>query len=456
VMVPLFVLTTLKPRSRNPSETSIRELFVESPEASDYHPVRSPLNRAFLGVDRLARLAEPLIPGFVRRRALARAERWITERLNGTSGLGAIFPAMVNAVEALAALGRSDDDPLRRTASHALRRLLVLGEDEGFCQPALSPVWDTVLACCALHEVGGHEEEVTRGLRWLADRQLEDEPGDWRDAHPGLVGGGWPFQYENPHYPDLDDTALAAYIMRRSGPAELRPRVERAARWLVGMQSRNGGFAAFDADNTDRYLNEIPFADHGALLDPPTCDVSARCALLLGALEPDVLIERALERCVEFLRGEQEEDGSWFGRWGTNYTYGTWSVVSGLASAGVSRSDPQVRRAVAWLKRTQNPDGGWGESNDSYERPRDTGHPSGCAQTAWALLALMAAGERDSPEVRRGIDQLLRTQRGDGLWHDPHFNAPGFPRVFYLKYHGYDAYFPLWALARFRSRAISA
>ena len=458
VMVPLFVLTTLKPRSRNPSGTGVRELFLEAPEASDYFPVRSPLNRAFLGLDALGRRLDPLVPGFVRRRALAKAEGWIVERLNGTGGLGAIFPAMVNSVEALAALGRAEDDPDRRVATEALRGLLVLGEEEAFCQPSTSPVWDTALACGALQEVEGHEEEVTKGLRWLADRQLRDEPGDWRESHPDLDGGGWPFQHHNAHYPDLDDTAVIAYVMERSAHGEFRETVKRAVRWIAGMQSRNRGFASFDSDSTDYYLNEIPFADHGALLDPPTSDVSARCALLLGTVARDPDLDRALARCVEFLRGEQEDDGSWFGRWGTNYIYGTWSVLTGLESAGVPSGDPQIRRAVAWLKDGQNEDGGWGESNDSYEEhyARGTRHPSGCAQTAWALLALMAAGERDAPEVQRGIDFLLRDQRGDGLWHDPGFNAPGFPRVFYLKYHGYDKYFPLWALARFRRQPVSS
>ena len=488
VIVPLFVLTALKPCAKNPTGTGVRELFVEPAdfEDVDYDPVRSPLNRVSLALDAIGRRADRWIPGFVRQRALAKAERWILDRLNGSGGLGGIFPAMVNAHEALAALGHGEESPLLRQTRDALRGLLVDQGDCAFCQPSLSPVWDTALALAALREAGRpaseitsrpdsteaehplHLPELTRGLRWLANRQLRDEPGDWRGRHPGLSGGGWPFQYENGHYPDLDDTALIAYLLRSSGHEEFQDTAERALRWIVGMQSKNGGFASFDSDNTYHYLNEIPFADHGALLDPPTSDVSGRCLMLMGAFVDDAERARgggcdsrahlahALSRTLAFLRREQEEDGSWFGRWGTNYVYGTWSALMGMEAARVPNRDPAMRRAVAWLKAVQQEDGGWGESNDSYalDTPAEAEPPIGftstATQTAWALLGLMATGEAQSPEVERGVHYLLANQNADGFWNDAVFNAPGFPRVFYLKYHGYDKYFPLWALARYR------
>jgi squalene-hopene/tetraprenyl-beta-curcumene cyclase len=316
-------------------------------------------------------------------------------------------------------------------------------------------VWDTALAVLALQEVAdiGSYAAAGRALDWLVSRQLRDEPGDWRAIRPGVRGGGWAFQFANPHYPDLDDTAAVAWALSRAPKSEAYAEsLTRAVDWIIGMQSRNGGFGAFDADNTYHYLNEIPFADHGALLDPPTSDVSARCALAMARLgRPQD--KGALARCLAFLRREQEEVGAWFGRWGTNYLYGTWSVLTALEEAGGEQDASHVARAVAWLKARQNSDGGWGEGCESYwdpgPLPRDD--PSTACQTAWALLGLMAAGEVDSPEVGRGIAYLLRHQEADGVWNDPWFNAPGFPRVFFLKYHGYAKYFPLWALARYRN-----
>ncbi|MDQ2696210.1 MAG: squalene--hopene cyclase [Pseudomonadota bacterium] len=455
VMVPLLILCSLKARARNPQGVQIRELFTTPPaQERNYFPVRSKLNRVFLALDALGRGIEPLLPAALRRRALARAEAWMVERLNGEDGLGGIFPAMVNAVEALDLLGYPPGHPLRRAAGQALRKLLVVDETSAFCQPCLSPVWDTAIACLALQEAdnGRTSLAVLRGLDWLRERQLTDEPGDWRQQCPDAPGGGWAFQYANPHYPDVDDTPMVAWALHQSGVERFGDAVRRAAGWLLTMQSKNGGFGAFDVDNTHYYLNHIPFADHGALLDPPTSDVSARCLIFLARLrDPDC--QPAIRSCLAFLRREQEADGAWFGRWGTNYIYGTWSVLVALEAAGVSRDDPAVVRAVAWLKGRQRPDGGWGESNDSYHDPAlaGSGQDSTAFQTAWAVLGLLAAGEADAPETRRGVEYLLCTQQADGLWRDSAFTAPGFPRVFYLKYHGYDKYFPLWALARYRN-----
>jgi squalene-hopene/tetraprenyl-beta-curcumene cyclase len=460
VMVPLTMLCTLKPRALNPRQVEIGELFTVPPhEERNYF--RRPLGRTtaltrlFLILDRLGHMVDVMIPRALRQHALRRAEAWTLERLNGEDGLGAIFPAMVNALEVLTLRGYPADDPRRRAAQRALEELLVVDGASAYCQPCFSPVWDTALASLALQEEGGANAlaAALRGLEWLLPRQLLEAPGDWRLRRPHLAGGGWAFQRANSHYPDLDDTAAVAWAMHLSGDRRRYSQaIDRALDWLVGMQSGNGGFAAFDVDNSDYYLNEIPFADHGALLDPPTSDVTARVATAL-ALVGRPQDAAALARALAFLRAEQESDGSWFGRWGTNYVYGTWSVLTALAQAGIPSDDPTVRRAVGFLTSRQNADGGWGESNDSYvpERTRQSA-ASTPHQSAWALLGLLAAGEVESEALRRGVEYLLRTQQPDGLWSDPGFTAPGFPRVFYLRYHGYCAYFPLWALAAYRSR----
>ncbi len=452
VMIPLSILCSLKPKAKNPRQVHIRELFTKPPEEENYFPIRSRLNYLFYQLDKVGRFFEPFIPKSVRGRAMKRAEEWFVERLNGTDGLGGIFPAMVNAHEALACLGYPPDHAYRVAAREALKNLLVVNEEFAYCQPCVSPVWDTALACLALEEEAGPMvgEPLLRGLDWLKDQQVEDQPGDWRQNHPKLKGGGWAFQFSNPYYPDLDDTSVVALAMQQGYPERYQQSVQKAADWICGMQSKNGGYAAYDSDNTHYYLNEIPFADHGALLDPPTSDVSARCAALLAELGYQ---GRELTECLRFLYQEQEENGSWFGRWGTNYIYGTWSVLTALERAGDKPDQPHFRRAVDWLKRVQRSDGGWGEDCGSYGAPEKAGKgfESTSFQTAWAMLGLMAAGEVDSPAVRKGAEYLIRTQRPDGLWKDEWFSAPGFPRVFYLRYHGYSKYFPLWALARYRN-----
>jgi squalene-hopene/tetraprenyl-beta-curcumene cyclase len=464
VMVPLFILCTYKPKAKNPRNVDVRELFVKPPDEEHSYFRLGPeregaraktLATAFLVVDRVFRALDPLIPKSMRAAATRRAEYWFVARLNGEDGLGAIFPAMVNALEAMLLLGYSNDDPRVVTAKRALEKLLVVKTDTAYCQPCVSPVWDTGLAALALQESGGPAAVVSSeaALGWLQDRQLLDEPGDWQANRPKVKGGGWPFQFGNGHYPDLDDTAVIVWGMQRAAQrVRYTENIHRALDWLAGMQSANGGFAAFDADNTHYNLNHIPFADHGALLDPPTSDVTARVVIamsIVGRPEDRPVVTQA----IEFLRKEQTAEGAWFGRWGTNYIYGTWSVLCAFDEAGIGPEDEAVRRAVSWLLAKQNPDGGWGESNDTYVRKQQAGErtPSTAYQTAWALLGLMAAGQAGSVAVRSGIEYLLRTQQADGFWSDPTFTAPGFPRVFYLKYHGYCAYFPLWALSAYRN-----
>jgi len=462
VIVPLLVLMARKPRARNPRRISVAELFVEPPNQVRRwnanrrgSPAKLAIDLLFAVLDRVLRVAEPLLPEGSRRRAIDRAWEWVDERLNGEEGLGGIFPAMANAAMMYDCLGVPRDDPRPRAALAALRRLVVEEPDgSAWVQPCFSPVWDTALACHALAEAGDEASLVAarRGAEWLASKQIAGVVGDWAARRPGLAPGGWAFQYANDHYPDVDDTAAVMAALDRIDGARHRAAIDRGADWLRGMASRGGGWGAFDADNTHYALNHIPFADHGALLDPPTADVTARCVSALatmGARRDDPAVKDG----VAYLLRSQEADGSWYGRWGTNYIYGTWSALAALNAAGVAHDHPAMRRAVPWLLAKQRADGGWGEDGRSYwdDGPRGEGPASTPSQTAWALLALMAAGEGRNEAVARGIDWLVRARNAEGLWDERHYTAVGFPRVFYLRYHGYRAYFPLWALARYRN-----
>jgi squalene-hopene/tetraprenyl-beta-curcumene cyclase len=456
VIVPLLVLTALKPVARNPRGILVDELYA----AKAAKPSRATKPKwawkvGFDMLDIVLKRFDPFWPKKLRARAIDKAVAFVSERLNGEDGLGAIYPAMANSVMMYDALGYTPDHPDRAIARLSVEKLLVHRDDgEVYCQPCVSPVWDTALAAHAMLEAGGEEaqEGAARALAWLKPRQILDVKGDWADVRPDVRPGGWAFQYGNDHYPDLDDTAVVVMAMDRAAPAEFVEPITRGAEWAAGMQSADGGWGAFDADNTYHYLNEIPFADHGALLDPPTVDVSARCVSMFAQLG-ETLDSPRMKAAVAYLEKEQEPDGSWFGRWGVNYIYGTWSALSALNAAGVRSDAPVMRRAVDWLLAIQNDDGGWGEDCESYALDR-TGHqpaPSTASQTAWALIGLMAAGEIDHPSVARGIAWLQRMQGADGLWQQDHYTGGGFPRVFYLRYHGYPKFFPLWALARFRN-----
>lgn len=459
VVVPLLVLCALKPKARNPRGVFVDELFIGQPAKLNSQAAHvSPLwSTGFHALDAVLKAGDRLWPKAMRARAIKRCADWVTERLNGEDGLGAIYPAMANSVMMYDVLGYPEDHPARAIARKSVDLLLVVKDDEAYCQPCVSPVWDTALAAHAMIEVGSDEAlaRANLALDWLGPRQVLDVVGDWADQRPDVRPGGWAFQYNNDHYPDLDDTAVVAMAMhrladRRGGKDD--EAVARGREWVEGLQSHDGGWAAFDADNDKDYLNNLPFADHGALLDPPTADVSARVISLLAQMGEPVDSPR-MQAGLAWLEKEQEPDGSWFGRWGVNYVYGTWSVLCAIGRAGIGSEHPMVAKAVAWLKRVQNADGGWGESCDSYALERQ-GHeptPSTASQTAWALLGLMAVGETDSPEVERGVRWLMANQADDGLWGQELYTGGGFPRVFYLRYHGYPKYFPLWALARYRN-----
>ena len=485
VIVPLLVLMALRPVARNPRGVQVPELFRTPPDqVRDWirGPYRSGWGRFFKAVDTVLRAAEPWFPRRGRASAIRKAVAFVTERLNGDDGLGGIYPAIANSVMMYHVLGYPPDHPEAATAWSAVRKLLVAAPDLAYsqpnpspaaddsdpdyalrnrnqspavdqsnlayCQPCLSPVWDTSLAGHAMAEAG---TDTAAACAWLLERQVLDVVGDWAVRRQGLRPGGWAFQYANPHYPDVDDTAVVGMLLHRAADPAFATAIDRAREWIIGMQSSDGGWGAFEPENTHFHLNHIPFADHGALLDPPTADVTARCVSFLAQLgmPPE---HQVLSRALAFLRRDQAPEGSWFGRWGTNYIYGTWSVLCALNAAAVPPTDPMVARAVAWLASVQRDDGGWGEDEESYgTAPHGRYTISTSSQTAWAVLGLMAAGAVDHPAVERGVAFLAQTQRADGEWSELPYTAVGFPRVFYLRYHGYRWYFPLLALARYRN-----
>jgi squalene-hopene/tetraprenyl-beta-curcumene cyclase len=472
VIVPLLVLQALKPRAINPRGVTIDELFHENPKTVG-PPAKAPHQKwswflGFRAIDVVLRAVEPYMPKGPRRRAIDKAVAFVTERLNGIDGLGAIYPAMENSVKMYAVLGYPPDHPHRAIARASLDKLLVVKADEAYCQPCVSPVWDTALVAHALLEAGGEKAvaAANRALDWLKPLQVLDVKGDWTARRPDVRPGGWAFQYNNAHYPDLDDTAVVVMAMDRARAErgqEFDASIARAREWIVGLQCHDGGFGAFDADNDYHYLNNIPFADHGALLDPPTADLTGRCLSMLAQLGERPETSEPMRRAIAWLERDQLPEGSWYGRWGMNYIYGTWSVLCALNAAGVDPKTPVVRKAVDWLLAIQNADGGWGEDGASYKldyRGYEPA-PSTASQTAWALLGLMAAGEVEHAAVGRGIAYLARNQGRDGLWGEERYTATGFPRVFYLRYHGYRRFFPLWAMARYQnlrsgnSRAVS-
>ena len=466
VLAPMMVVNAIKPRARNPRDVHIPELFIVPPDKVRRWPGGVGQSRTwtivFNAVDKILRVSEPFFPTHSRRNAIAKAEAYSTERLNGGDGLGAIYPAMAYSAMMYMALGCDEDDPRLRQALEAIDRLVVEYDDYAYMQPCVSPVWDTSLAAHALMEAG-HDRNaaaVKASLDWLKPRQVLEVRGDWAVQRPDVRPGGWAFQYNNAYYPDLDDTAVVVMAMHRAQtharsaiPERYTPAIERAREWVEGLQSSNGAWGAFDADNDHEYLNNIPFADHGALLDPPTADVTARCISMLAQLGETQDSSPAMRRAVDYLIETQEPDGSWFGRWGMNYIYGTWSVLCAFNVAKVDRESAAVQRAIAFLRINQNPDGGWGEGAETYDREYKSYQQaeSTASQTAWALIALMAMGEIDDTSVERGIRYLTKTQGPDGFWNETRFTATGFPKVFYLRYHGYPKFFPLWAMARFRN-----
>ena len=513
IIVPLSLLWACQPVTRLPAEHQIDELYATPGKTlprtiggvNHEGSKNGWLNwtRFFQQVDRLIKSVEGWGIKPLRKRSIAKCEQWILQRLEKSDGLGAIFPPIIWTIIGLRCLGYRDDSPVIQSQFVELEKLVIREVDEQGngkvrLQPCLSPVWDTVIATIALRDAGvsRHDPAIRRSLNWILSKEVKQK-GDWSLRHPNVEPGGWYFEFNNEFYPDVDDTCMTliafgkclpegigrdwtmelfddassaapdapVVFSGRSSTAEqaiaemeaaapMVSAMRRAVRWLKAMQSKDGGWGAFDADNTRDVLTKVPFADHNAMIDPSTADITARVLEGFAALgiRPDSDVH---QRALNFIWNDQQPDHCWYGRWGVNYIYGTWQVIVGLTANGISPFDPRIRRAVDWLKDHQQKCGGWGETASSYDDPtlRGKGVPT-ASQTAWALLGLIAAGEADTAAVKRGVDYLLNTQQPDGTWNETQFTGTGFPRVFYLKYHYYPLYFPLMALARY-AKAIS-
>jgi squalene-hopene/tetraprenyl-beta-curcumene cyclase len=471
VLIPLLVVFANQPVCRIPREQGIDELYVAPRSEIRYRNV-PPFNKEqrwftphnfFVQLDRILKLYDQMPLGWLREKALREAATWMLEHLNGSGGLGAIYPAMANSIVALRCLGYEVDDPLVQKALREIEALEVyetVSIDDRrvetlHLQPCHSPIWDTALLMNTLIETGMPQDHpsLQKAGAYLLSRQTKTV-GDWKFSSPNAKPGGWYFQFENEFYPDVDDSAvvlMALSKVRIGQTPESQASIRRGMNWVLAMQGSDGGWGAYDKDNNRIVFNYIPFADHHALLDPSTSDLTGRCLEMLAALGYDQT-HPAVGPALRFLRREQETDGSWYGRWGVNYIYGTWSVLAGLRAIGVELSDPSIQRAVSWLESKQNSDGGWGESCLSYGDPAWSGKGDSMpSQTAWAIMGLMSAGMADAFSVARGVQYLLRHQTKDGSWKEVRHTGTGFPRVFYLRYHWYCQYFPLWALAMYRN-----
>jgi len=471
VIIPLLIIFAYRRECEISSDEGIDELFLIPRDQIRYR-TEPPFKKDqawiswrnfFVWVDGILKIYERYPIASLRKRAVKKAEAWMLDHMKGDGGIGAIYPAMANSVFALRALGYPTTHPLIAKALREIEALEIETPvssngkrlDRLHMQPCHSPIWDTALTLNTLIEAGLPLDHPTfiRGASWLRSFQTTSV-GDWIVSSPSAKPGGWYFQFENEWYPDVDDTAAVATALTKLTdyhPADEDDAIKRGSQWALDMQSFNGGWGAYDKDNDRLIFNKIPFADHQALLDPPTADLTGRCLEMLGTLGYDQS-HPAVAPALEFLRKEQEVDGSWYGRWGVNYLYGTWCVLAGLEAIGEDMSSPWVQRAVVWLESKQNVDGGWGESCLSYAEQDWSGEgESTASQTAWALMALLAAGVADSLSVVRGVNYLLRHQQSNGTWDEPFHTGTGFPRVFYLRYHGYSKYFPMWALAMYRN-----
>lgn len=507
IIVPLSLLWACQPKTSLPPEHQIDELYATSAKTLprtiggvNHEGSRGWLNwtKFFQKVDSAIKLGEGLGIKPLRKRAIKLCEQWILDRLQMSDGLGAIFPPIVWTIIGLRCLGYKDDSEVIVQQMLELDKLCIRENEQVRLQPCFSPVWDTIISMIALRDAGvsRHDPAIRRAIDWVLSKEVR-HPGDWSLSHPNVEPGGWYFEYNNEFYPDIDDTCMALIALGRCLPegagrewtmevfdepktggavpqnsespvvfsgrsanaekaiAELEAAapmvnaIRRGVRWLKSMQSSDGGWGAFDADNTREVLTKVPFADHNAMIDPSTSDITARVLESFAGLgvPADSNIHK---RALDFIWNDQQPDHCWYGRWGVNYLYGTWQVLVGLVANGIPTSDPRLQKAVEWLKSKQQSCGGWGETARSYDDPslRGTGIPT-ASQTAWALLGLIAAGEADSVAVQRGVDYLLTTQQPNGTWTETEFTGTGFPRVFYLRYHYYCLYFPLMALARY-------
>ena len=462
IVVSLAIVHAANPRRPVPAGFTLDEIWLPGVSPAFHKDPRwLTWHNVFLTVDKLLKWWERSGSKSIRRKAIERAKVWMIERMHGSDGLGAIYPPMMYSVMALDVLGYAQDDPLRVEALRHFDDLMVDDGERFFFQPCFSPVWDTAIGAYALSQSGAHNEAVGRAADWLLANEVRRK-SDWSVKRPHTEPSGWGFFYRNEHYPDIDDTAMAMLALSQapgvpSGPDAAAQKAchQRAIGWLLAMQSRDGGWAAFDADNNWKFLNNVPFADHNAMLDPTCPDITGRALEALAAHGVG-RGHRAVRRGIEWLVRNQQADGSWYGRWGVAYIYGTCFALRGLAASGESDREAHVLRAGEWLRSIQNADGGWGESCASYDNGVYTPGPSTPSQSAWAILGLIAGGDASSSSVGQGIEYLLRTQRADGSWREELATGTGFPKVFYLNYHLYKDYFPLLALSSFvKARANS-
>ena len=450
IVVPLSIVQASGQQRRTPGGITVDELFV--PGKKLVQERRDRLSGVFIQADKFLKLWERRGLKDIRARAIRQAEKWMLEHMRFSDGLGAIYPSMMYAIMAMDALGYERDQPDFADAVRQFDKLVLETADRLEFQPSLSPVWDTAIAMFALGESGAAQPGAMRkAADWLLDREVRRK-GDWSVKRPDLHPGGWAFEYANDFYPDIDDTAMVLLALQhaQASDPERQARAEsRAIQWLLGMQSSDGGWAAFDVDNNWEMLTKVPFADHNAMLDPSCPDITGRVleSLCRRGLTTD---HPAMSRAVQYLIHHQRDDGSWFGRWGVNYTYGTFLAMRGLRASKSAAAQPAIQRGAAWLRSVQNPDGGWGESCAGYELHRFVASPSTPSQTAWALLGLEAAGDTASQEVGQGVKWLLRNQNPAGGWDEQPMTGTGFPNVFYLSYRLYAHYFPLLALAAWR------
>jgi squalene-hopene/tetraprenyl-beta-curcumene cyclase len=451
-IVALAVVASFKPS--NPLPLTIGELYAEVPGLPPKAGQKDPWSLAFTALDKALHKVEPRIPARARRAALRRCADWIIARQEADGCWGGIQPPWVYSVMALHLMGYGLDNPLMKKALDGIEGFTIREDGMRRIEACQSPVWDTVLSMIALEDAAlePNNKALMSAANWVLGEEIR-QPGDWQVRRPHTAPGGWAFEFENDNYADTDDTAEVILALRRvdlgERTQENRAAIRRGLRWLEGMQCKDGGWGAFDADNTRELINKLPFCDFGAVIDPPSADVTAHIVEAFAA--EGLAAETACRRGVIWLLKNQEPDGSWFGRWGANYLYGTGAAVPALVAAGVKPHKPQIRRAVAWLESVQNEDGGWGEDLRSYDDPTtwSARGASTASQTAWALLALLAAGERDGAAVERGIRWLAGTQRTDGTWDEPYYTGTGFPRDFYLNYHLYRLAFPVSALGRY-------
>jgi squalene-hopene/tetraprenyl-beta-curcumene cyclase len=453
IVIPLSIVHAMNPRRPVPAGFDLKELFVEGGAKWSWFKDRRYLTwrNIFLTLDRVGKFWERYGSQGIRNKAIRRAEQWMLERTKYSDGLGAIFPPMMYAIMALDLLGYAPDHPDRIEAQRQFDNLMVEGDDEIFHQPCFSPVWDTAIAAFAMGESGeAPKATMQRCADWLLTKEVRRK-GDWSVKRPNTEPSGWYFEFANEFYPDIDDTAMVLLALKHARASSAKDHdacVQRALKWLLDMQSRDGGWAAFDVDNNWEPLSNVPFADHNAMLDPTCPDITGR--VLEALCEQGAPREHpAVRRAIDYLMRSQEADGSWYGRWGVNYVYGTFLALRGLRAAGVSDREAQVLRAGEWLRSIQNADGGWGESCASYDNNCFTAAPSTPSQTAWAILGLLAGGDTTSLSLIKGVEFLLETQRSDGTWDEELATGTGFPKVFYLSYHGYRNSFPLLALSEF-------